>query len=78
LKKINLHSAKTNLSKLIELAIQGEEVIICKAGNPVVKLVPFAQKKDKRKPGIWKDKVTITKDFDTLPTEFMEHFHLCL
>lgn len=39
MKKANLHEAKTNLSQLVDLAVKGEEVVICKAGHPVVKLV---------------------------------------
>ena len=38
---VNIHEAKTNLSKLIELALAGEEIIIAKAGNPVVTLSPI-------------------------------------
>lgn len=72
--KANLHEAKTNLSKLVDRALKGEEVIICKAGNPIAKLVPFRQKKKKRVPGAWQGKVTIAKDFETLPEDFMEHF----
>lgn len=74
MKKANLHEAKTNLSKLIELAIKGEEIIICKAGNPVAKIVALKPKKEKRKPGIWKGKVKIKNDFDKLPKSFMRHF----
>lgn len=74
LKKTNLHEAKTNLSKLVELAIQGEEVIICRDGDPVVRLVAIHTKKRKRKPGSWVGKVTIAEDFDQLPSDFMGHF----
>ena len=74
LKKTNLHKAKTNLSKLVELATQGEKVIICKAGLPIVKLVAINAPKKKRSPGDWADKVTIEKDFDVLPVDFMSHF----
>ena len=74
MKKANLHEAKTNLSKLVELAAQGQEVIICKAGHPIAKLVAFRQKKGKRKPGAWEGKVTIEKDFDKLPEKFMKYF----
>lgn len=73
-KKANLHEAKTNLSKLVELAIKGEEVIICKAGQPVAKLISFRPKKEKRTPGIWQGKVTMKEDFDELPESFMRHF----
>lgn len=74
MKKANLHEAKTNLSKLVELVIQGEEVLICKAGKPVAKLVPFQEKKENRKPGALKGKIRIKKDFDVLPSDFMKHF----
>lgn len=74
MKKANLHEAKTNLSKLVELAANGEEVIICKAGVPVARLVAIGTSKKKRKPGTWAGKVTIKKDFDVLPDDFMEHF----
>lgn len=74
MKKANLHEAKTNLSKLVDLAAKGEEIIICKAGHPVAKLVAFREKKIKRKPGSWEGKVTIEKDFDVLPADFMRYF----
>lgn len=74
MKKTNLHEAKTNLSKLVELAIQGEEIIICKAGNPVARLVAIHRKKKTRLPGSWSGKVMIKEDFDVLPSEFMRYF----
>lgn len=74
MKKANLHEAKTNLSKLVDLVSKGEEVIICKAGHPVAKLVAFSPKNESRKPGAWAGKVTIEKDFDKLPSDFMEYF----
>lgn len=74
MKKMNIHEAKTNLSKLIDLAIQGKEVTICKAGQPVAKLVPYQVNLKKRKAGAWKGKVKIEKDFDTLPEDFLEYF----
>lgn len=74
MKKTNLHEAKSNLSKLVELATKGEEIIICKAGIPVAKLVSLHNKRAVRKPGIWAGKVTIEKDFDELPKEFLDYF----
>jgi len=74
LKKANLHEAKTNLSKLVDLAAKGEEIIICKAGLPVAKLVAIKPPTKKRKPGSWAGKVKIAKDFDELPESFMRHF----
>lgn len=74
MKKANLHEAKTNLSKLVDLASQGEEIIICKAGLPVAKLISYQQMKKIRKAGAWAGKGTISKDFDELPADFMEYF----
>lgn len=74
MKKTNLHEAKTNLSKLIELVSQGEEVIICKSGLPVARLIKFQPKKKARVPGAWAGKATISDDFDEMPAELMEYF----
>jgi antitoxin (DNA-binding transcriptional repressor) of toxin-antitoxin stability system len=54
-------------SKIVNKAINGEEVIICKAGKPTVKLVKFQKKLKPRKPGPWAGKVVIADDFDELP-----------
>ena len=71
----NLHEAKTHLSKLIERVLAGEEVVICKAGKPIVQLIPFQRKKTApRKPGGWEGQVNIGEDFDVLPKDLMESF----
>ncbi len=44
----NIHDAKTNLSKLIEAALRGEEVVIAKAGKPVVRLVAITEQPEER------------------------------
>jgi prevent-host-death family protein len=72
--KSNIHEAKSRLSQLIELANAGEEVIICKAGKPVVRLVPYSEKRKPRKLGIWKGKVRIAPDFDILPPSLAAAF----
>jgi len=54
---INIHQAKTQLSRLIEQAVAGEEVVIAKAGRPVVRLVPVAEATP-RQPGIAKGRLT--------------------
>ena len=74
MKKAHLHEAKTHLSKLVELVANGQEVIICKAGVPVAKLVAIQSTKKKRTPGVWAGKVSIKKDFDTLPADFLGYF----
>ena len=60
----NIHAAKTQLSKLIEAALAGEEVIIQKAGKPAVLLVPVIAAVRPREPGAWKGKVRMAADFD--------------
>lgn len=71
----NIHEAKSHLSHLIQLAYGGEEVIICKAGKPLVKLVRYEQKIGKRQPGIWQGKVKISSDFDESLTEVEAEFY---
>ena len=68
--QINIHEAKTNLSKLIQEALNGEEVIIAKGNKPVVKLVPLQQQKVTRKLGLAKGKITMTDDFDAPLDDF--------
>ena len=58
-----VHEAKTNLSKLVEEAEAGEEVVLARAGKPVVRLVPVHPVR-KRKLGQWKGKVRMSEDFD--------------
>lgn len=58
---VNIHQAKTNFSKLVDAVMQGEEIIIAKAGKPAAKLVPIALSKPKRKPGALKGKIKIVK-----------------
>jgi prevent-host-death family protein len=68
---VNIHEAKTTLSKLIEAVQRGEEaVIIGKAGRPVAKLIPYVEEKPKvRRIGGLKGKVWMAPDFDKLPDE---------
>lgn len=64
---VNIHYAKTHLSKLIEAVLQGEEIIIARAGEPKVKLVPVTKKK-KRKPGFFKGRIWLADDWDSPET----------
>lgn len=61
---INIHQAKTQLSKLIAKTEKGEEVIIAKAGKPIAKLVAYTEPLQQRKPGLLKGKIWVSKDFD--------------
>lgn len=71
----NIHEAKTNLSKLIEITLSGEEVIIAKAGRPVAKLTSYNKVLKPRKPGLWKGKVWIAPDFDEEDEEINKLFY---
>lgn len=60
----NIYQAKANLSKLIAEALKGEEVIICKAGKPLVRLVPYQKSRARERiPGLWKGKIETHEDF---------------
>lgn len=61
---VNIHEAKTQLSKLIEAVSQGEEILIAKAGKPAARLVPVQLVKKRRVPGSQEGKIRIAEDFD--------------
>ena len=64
---VTIHKAKTELSRLIEKACRGEEIVIARGKKPVVKLVAIEDKRSLRKPGILKGKISYTADaFDPL------------
>jgi prevent-host-death family protein len=64
--QVNIHQAKTHLSRLLTQVQQGEEIIISNAGKPVARLVPFKKKKEKSQilPGTAKGKIQISPDFE--------------
>jgi prevent-host-death family protein len=67
---VNMHQAKTSLSKLVERALAGEEVIIARNGKPLVQLVPVPKQRDPRIPGRGKGKIWIAPDcFDEMSEE---------
>lgn len=72
---INLYEAKTHLSKLVERAADGEEIIIAKAGKPRARLVPLPAAREPRKPGALKGQIWVADDFDDpLPPEILAGF----
>jgi prevent-host-death family protein len=72
---VNIHEAKTNFSKLLARVIVGEEVIIAKAGKPIARLVPIAEKPARRVPGSAVGKMVIAPDFDApLPDDILAEF----
>ena len=64
MKTVNIHEAKTHLSRLIEDVSAGEEVIIARNGKPVARLLPVTERARPRQPGQWRGKVCIGADFD--------------
>ncbi len=70
MKPVTVHAAKTNLSKLIEKALAGEDVVIARGSEPVVRLVPVAQSPPARRFGALKGKLRVPPAFfDPLPDE---------
>ncbi len=72
---VNIHKAKTHLSRLVEDAAAGEEVVIAKAGRPVARLVALAATTRVRKVGVLKGKLALPDDFDApLSAEELREF----
>lgn len=72
---VNVHEAKTQLSRLLLRIDQGEEVIIARAGKPVARLVPFAARPARRMAGSARGQVWIAPDFNApLPDEVLAAF----
>jgi len=75
MKAFNIHEAKTQLSRLVERAAVGEEIIIAKAGKPMAKLGPLAKTKGVRL-GVLKGAIWISDDFDApLPDDLIESLY---
>ena len=72
--QVNMHEAKTHLSRLGELAWQGEEVVIAKAGKPYLDLTAHRGGKRERRLGLLKGKIWVAPDFDETPAEVIEGF----
>ena len=72
---VNMHDAKTQLSKLVEKAEAGRETVIARAGKPVARLVPLATTVRARKLGALKGKIKVPGNFDaSLPPEVLAAF----
>ncbi len=71
---VNMHQAKTHLSRLVEQAAAGEEVIIGKAGRPVARLVAYKAVRTPRVPGSMKGRIRMADDFDDTPAWLIDSF----
>lgn len=74
-KPVNIYEAKTQLSRLVDRAAAGEEIIIARAGRPMARLVPLEPDPPLRVPGRLKGKIWISPDFDDpLPDDILDAF----
>lgn len=75
MKRVNIHEAKTDLSKLVERAEAGEEVIVARAGKPAAKLVSLTRARRRRRLGLLDGKSGIPDDFNKpLPESILRAF----
>ena len=74
-KNVNVHEAKTHLSRLLRRVQRGEEIVIARAGRPVARLIPVGRPKEERILGLDRDTVVIADDFDApLPDDLLAEF----
>ena len=70
--KVNMHEAKSQLSRLGKLAWEGEEIVIAKAGEPYLRLEPYRKRVEERQPGGLEGKIWMSPDFDEPDEEIMD------
>jgi prevent-host-death family protein len=71
---VNMHQAKSSLSRLVERALAGEDVVIARNGKPLVRLVPVPTTRKPRVPGRLKGTISIGPDFEFTDEEITELF----
>ncbi|WP_420441956.1 type II toxin-antitoxin system Phd/YefM family antitoxin [Candidatus Palauibacter sp.] len=72
--RVNMHEAKSQLSRLARLAREGEDVVICNSGQPWVRLTPYQESVEPRHPGGLEGQIVIAPDFDDEDEEIMGAF----
>ena len=73
--RVGMHEAKSQLSRLVDLAEGGEEIIIQRSGRPVARLVALPRRRPVADAfGVLRGQVELAEDFDELPAGFAEHF----
>lgn len=72
--QVNIYEAKTQLSKLVERAAAGEEIVIARGGRPMARLVPLERPAGPRQLGAYRGSMWIAPDFDELPEELRVAF----
>lgn len=73
MRTINIHEAKTQLSKLVDQAAKGESFVIAKAGKPLVRVIPLDAPPIPRRLGFMKGEISVPEDFDRMGAEEIEH-----
>ena len=68
--------AKAHLSSLLQRVLEGEEVVLGRAGKPIAKIVPYEKEQSPRLPGSLRGRIVIHEDFDELPPDFSQEFGL--
>jgi prevent-host-death family protein len=72
---VNIHEAKTHLSKLLKRVVAGEEIVIAKSGQPIARLLPYETPQVERQPGSAKGKIWMADDFNApLPPDILNAF----
>ena len=74
MRQVNVHEAKTDLSRLLERVEAGERVVIARAGQPVAVLVPYKAAVRRRKLGLFAGQAKLHADFDELPADIAAAF----
>lgn len=74
MKQVNVHEAKTQLSRLLEEVEAGERIVIARAGEPVAVLAPYTAATRRRRLGLFAGEATIHDDFDVLPADIAAAF----
>jgi prevent-host-death family protein len=75
MRSINIHEAKTHLSRLVDEVSAGEEIVIAKAGKPLARLIPFHRRTSRRKLGALAGRFSVPDNFDApLPSDILDDF----
>ena len=73
---VNIHAAKTQLSRLLEQVEEGEEIVIARAGKPIARIVPLVPTRPKRRLGLLEGQYTVADNIDDpLPDDLLEEFY---
>jgi prevent-host-death family protein len=73
-KQVNVHEAKTQLSRLLQDVEKGEEVVIARNGEPVARLVPHVEERKPREPGWAEGRIEILEGFDEYDEQIARDF----